>query len=221
MPEDQARGPTLETVLVRENLRRAWLAVKANSGAGGVDGMTIEQTRQHLKEHKETILKKLREGTYRPGALRAKEIPKPNGKKRVLGIPNVLDRVIQQAIQQDLSPEWEPDFSDHSYGYRPNRSAHDAVRCAQSYVKAGKTWVVDIDLKSFFDQVNHDKLMHLLREHVTDKGLRKLIGAYLRAPWKRSGGKLEKRTRGIPQGMPLSPLLANINLDPLDKELEK
>jgi group II intron reverse transcriptase/maturase len=140
---------------------------------------------------------------------------------RTLGIPNVQDRLIQQAIHQQLSPLWEAEFSDHSYGFRPNRSAHDAIRAAQGFVKAGKTWVVDIDLKGFFDEVNHDRLMRLVGQKVRDKRLLRLIGNYLRAPMQTPDGRKQKRQKGTPQGGPLSPLLANIYLDELDKELEK
>jgi RNA-directed DNA polymerase len=153
--------------------------------------------------------------------VRAVTIPKPNGGERTLGVPNVQDRFIQQAIHEKLSERCEPFFSENSYGFRPMRSAHDAVRAAQELVKQGKRYVVDIDLKSFFDEVNHDKLMHLLDKHVEDKSLKKLIGAILRAPVQQPDGSRYKRGKGTPQGGPLSPLLANIYLDPLDKELER
>lgn len=221
MPEDETKEATLERVLARDNLRAAWLAVKANDGAPGVDGMDVEETASHLREHWETIEAKLRAGEYRPGAVRAVTIPKGNGGVRTLGIPNVTDRLIQQAIHQVMSPAWEPEFSEHSHGLRPGRSAHGAVREAQAYIREGKTWVVDIDLKSFFDQVDHDKLMGLVARKVKDKLLLRLIGACLRAPLRQTDGSQRKRTKGTPQGGPLSPLLANIYLDRLDKELEK
>lgn len=224
MPEDNNNdqgAATLEAVLTAENLRAAWLKVKANDGAPGVDQMDMEQSARHLRQHWETIRAKLHQGDYQPGAVRAVKIPKASGGERQLGIPNITDRLIQQAIHQILSPVWEPDFSDHSYGFRPGRSAQQAVKAAARYVAEGKTWVVDIDLKNFFDQVDHDKLMHRLRGKIADKRLRTLIGAYLRAPMQAADGSKTKRWKGTPQGGPLSPLLANIYLDPLDKELEK
>lgn len=211
---------TIETVLQSDNLRAAWRKVKDNRGAPGVDGKTIKQTLEHLRKHWNGIAEKLLKGEYRPAAIRPKEISKPQGGIRKLGIPNVQDRLIQQAICQKLSPLWEAEFSDHSYGYRPNRSAEDAVHAAQRYVKAGKHWVVDIDLKSFFDEVNHDRLMRLVGEKVRDKRLLRLLGNYLRAPMQSTDGSREKRQKGTPQGGPISPFLANIYLDALDKELE-
>lgn len=221
LKETNITAATLEAVLSRENLNAAWRAVRTNGGAAGVDGLDIERTEAHLREHWEAIEAKLLGGKYRPAAVRAVEIPKASGGTRTLGIPNVQDRVIQQAIQQKLAPHWEAEFSDHSYGFRVNRSAHDAVRAAQGYVRAGKTWVVDIDLKSFFDEVEHDRLMHRVAQKVRDKRLLGLIGDYLRAPMQTRDGHQTRRSKGTPQGGPLSPLLANIYLDPLDKELER
>jgi group II intron reverse transcriptase/maturase len=210
----------MDQILSRENLNAAYLAVKANDGAPGVDGMSITELKEQVRKHWGTLERKLKAGEYQPAAVRAVEIPKANGGKRTLGIPTVLDRLIQQAIHQVLSPIFEEGFSEHSYGFRAGRSAHDAVRAAQEYVKRGKRWVVDIDLKAFFDQVDHDKLMHLVGQRIRDKAVLKLIGKYLRAPMQRAE-KNEARSKGTPQGGPLSPLLANIYLDPLDKELEK
>lgn len=210
----------LEDILASENMRQAWKAVKQNDGAAGVDRKTIEQTADHLKQHWPEIRRKLLDSEYQPAAVRAVEIPKANGKTRMLGIPTVQDRLIQQALHQKLSAVFEPTMSPHSYGFRPNRSAHDAVNAARGYVEEGKTWVVDIDLKSYFDQVNHDRLMSMVSAKIKDKSILTLIGRYLRAPMRHKDGKQEKRLRGTPQGGPLSPLLANIYLDPLDKELQ-
>ena len=210
----------MEQILSRENLNAAYLKVKANQGAPGVDGMSVTELKDHVRKHWVSLEAKLKAGTYQPAAVRAVEIPKANGGTRTLGIPTVLDRLIQQAILQVMSPIFEPSFSPHSYGFRPGRSAHEAVRAAQEYVKAGKGWVIDIDLKAFFDQVDHDKLMHLVGKQIREKELLRLIGKYLRAPRQRADQR-EARSKGTPQGGPLSPLLANIYLDPLDKELEK
>lgn len=211
----------LEAILSQENLKRAWAAVKRNEGAAGVDRKTIYDTKAHLKRHWPGIREKILNGSYQPAAVRAVEIPKASGGNRLLGIPTVQDRLLQQALHQILSEVFEPQMSEHSYGFRPNRSAHDAVTAARGYVTQGKRWVVDIDLKSFFDQVNHDRLMNLVSREVRDKRVLKLIGSYLRAPMRHADGRQEKRLRGTPQGGPLSPLLANIYLDPLDKELEQ
>jgi len=209
----------MESVLNRDNLQEAYKRVRANQGSPGVDGMAVEDFAAHARKHWPVIAEKLKSSTYQPGAIRGIAIPKPQGGERVLGIPNVQDRVIQQAVSQVLSPMFEAEFSDHSYGYRPQRSAHDAVRAASRYVTEGKTWVVDIDISAFFDEVNHDLLMGKIGQKVRDKRVLKLIGSYLRAPMERDGQRL-KRSQGMPQGGPLSPLLANIYLDDLDKELE-
>lgn len=218
--EENTEAVTMESVLLKENLRAAWRTVETNRGAAGVDGMNVKCTQEHLRKHWKSVAEKLVAGEYRPAAIRAVEIPKPQGGVRMLGIPNVQDRLIQQAIHQKLSPLWEAEFSEHSYGFRPNRSAHDAIRASQSYIQDGKRWVVDIDLKSFFDEVNHDRLMRLIGQKVRDKRLLRLIGNYLRAPMRAPDGSRSKRRKGTPQGGPLSPLLANIYLDELDKELE-
>lgn len=210
----------MEKILSSENLRRAYRAVKRNKGAPGVDGITTEEMAAHLRRHWPTIREKLYAATYQPGLVKAALIAKADGGQRLLGIPTVQDRIIQQALRQVLSEVFEPMFSDHSYGYRPKRSTHDAIRQAQAYVQAGKGWVVDIDISAFFDQVNHDILMHRVSQHVKDKRVLKLIGRYLRAGMKRDG-QVHARCEGTPQGSPLSPLLANIYLDALDKELER
>ena len=212
---------TMERVVSAENMRAAYLVVKANGGSSGVDGMEVEEMEAHLCKHGKSIVGKLLEGKYQPAAVRAVEIPKAGGGKRRLGIPTVIDRVIQQAIHQEMGPTFEEGFSQNSYGFRPRRSAHDAVRAGRDLVASGKKWVVDIDLKSFFDQVNHDRLMTMIGRKVRDKRILSLIGRYLRAEMQRGDGSREARKAGTPQGGPLSPLLANIYLDPLDKELEK
>ena len=210
----------MANVLNRDNLMEAYRRVKANGGAPGVDGMSVEAFAEHARDHWPAIADKLRTGAYLPGAIRGVSIPKPQGGERLLGIPNVQDRVIQQALSQVLSPIFEAEFSPHSYGYRPGRSAHDAVRAAQSFVHSGKSWTIDIDISAFFDEVDHDILMAKIGRKVRDKRVLKLIGRYLRAPMQRHG-RNQKRSRGTPQGGPLSPLLANIYLDDLDKELER
>ena len=211
---------TLEEILDRGNLIGAYRVVRRNRGAGGIDRKSIAQTAQHLKSHWPDIDGKLRQGRYIPSPVRGVKIPKPGGGERLLGIPTVQDRVIQQAIAQVLGERWEERFSAHSYGYRPGRSAHEAVRAAQAYVQEGKDWVVDLDISAFFDNVSHDILMHRVARQEGDKRVLRLIGRYLRADIVVDGQR-ERRTRGVPQGGPLSPLLANIYLDALDKELER
>lgn len=211
----------LEAILSRENMELAWAAVKRNDGAAGVDRLTISATEAHLKTHWPGIREKLLAGHYQPAAVRAVEIPKQSGGSRRLGIPTVQDRLIQQAIHQILNREFDPGMSEHSYGFRPKRTAHDAVTAARGYVAAGKGWVVDIDLKNFFEQISHDRLMTLLGNKLRDKRVLAIIGRYLRAPTRHPDGREERRTQGSPQGGPLSPLLANLYLDPLDRELER
>jgi RNA-directed DNA polymerase len=210
-----------ERILGRENLLKAWKRVKANGGAPGIDGMTIAAFPAFARQHWQRIRLSLREGTYHPAAVRRVFIPKPNGDLRPLGIPTVLDRVIQQAIAQMLTPLFDPHFSTHSYGFRYGKQAHQAVRAVEAANQAGYTQAVDCDLKSFFDTVNHERLMNLLARRVTDSRVLQLIGRYLRAGVKLPDGQREATTQGVPQGGPLSPLLANIMLDPLDKELER
>lgn len=210
----------MEVVVAEENRRRALEAVKRNRGAAGIDHMTTSELEAHLQAHWEKIRAKLLAGTYVPSPVRRVEIPKPSGGTRTLGIPTVLDRFIQQLLLNVLTPIFEPLFSEHSWGFRPGRSAHDAVRAAQGYVREGRDWVVDIDIARFFDHVNHDILMGRVGQVIRDKRVLGLIGKYLRR-----GALVEGLVRasveGTPQGGPLSPLLANIYLDPLDKELEK
>jgi RNA-directed DNA polymerase len=213
-------GPDLiERMLERGNLLKALEAVEANRGAAGVDGMEVGQLRNYLREHWAGIKEQLRKGTYEPKPVRRVDIPKPGGGTRMLGIPTVMDRLIQQAIHQILSPIWDKEFSPHSYGFRPGRSAAQAVKAAQSHVQSGKRWVVDMDLEKFFDRVNHDVLMARMRRRVKDERLLKLIRRYLQSGIMQKG-LTEPRTEGTPQGGPLSPLLSNILLDDLDKELE-
>jgi len=208
-----------EQVFSSHNLRDAWQRVKQNKGAAGVDGLTIEDYPVWIHQHWTDIQRGLQQGYYCPLPVKRVEIPKPNGGIRLLGIPSVHDRVIQQAITQVLQPLIDPDFSDHSHGFRPNRSAHDAVRSVQKGIKEGYGYAVDIDLSKFFDKVDHDLLMNRLGKWVTDKQLLALIGKYLRADVIVKG-KREPTQCGVPQGGPLSPLLANIMLDDLDCYLE-
>lgn len=211
----------LEAMLTRENLVRAWKRVKANKGAAGIDGRSIAETWEWLKADGWVITQEqLRTGTYRPQALRPARIPKTGGGERELGIPTVLDRLIQQAMLQVLTPLFDPQFSDSSYGFRPRRDAHQALRTAKKYVEEGASWVVDIDLERFFDRMNHDKLMTRVARRVQDSRMLRLIRSYLEAGVMRNGVKV-RREDGTPQGGPLSPLLANIMLDDLDRFLEK
>jgi RNA-directed DNA polymerase len=209
----------MERILTRENLLNALKRVERNGGSHGVDNMSTKDLRSYIVEHWEELKKSLANGTYKPQPVRRVEIPKPNGGTRLLGIPTVLDRFIQQAITQVLTPIYDPSFSQHSYGFRPQRRGHDAIRKAKGYIKEGYRWVVDIDLEKFFDKVNHDKLMGILRKRINDKVLLKLIRSYLNAGVM-IGGIFSESTEGTPQGGPLSPLLSNIILDELDKELE-
>lgn len=217
----EPRKPDLiETMLERGNMLRALEAVEQNGGAAGVDGMQAGQLRSYLKTHWAGIKEQLLNGTYQPRPVRRVDIPKPGGGTRMLGIPTVLDRLIQQAIHQILSPLWERRFSPHSYGFRPGRSAAQAIKTAQEYVRAGKSHVVDMDLEKFFDRVNHDVLMARVGRVVKEQRMLRLIRRYLESGIM-AGGLVEPRTEGTPQGGPLSPLLSNILLDDLDKELEK
>ena len=211
----------MEEVCERENLIEALQRVKANKGSAGVDGMTVGEFTDYLKRHWPAIQEQLLSGTYEPKPVRRVEIPKPDGGGvRKLGIPTVLDRFIQQAVMQVLQRRWDGTFSDHSYGFRPGRSAHQAVAKAQQYIAAGHTWVVDFDLEKFFDRVNHDKLMGQIAKRVEDKRLLKLIRAFLNAGVMEDG-LVSPSVEGTPQGGPLSPLLSNLVLDELDRELER
>jgi RNA-directed DNA polymerase len=213
-------GHLLEQILSRENLQRAWKRVKANKGAPGIDKMSIEEFPEFARKQWDDIRESLLAGTYQPSPVRRVEIPKPTGGTRPLGIPTVLDRLIQQAMSQVLGPIFDPGFSEFSYGFRPGKSAHDAVRKLREYIREGYRIAVDLDLSKFFDTVNHDVLMHRVSRKVRDKRVLRLIGKYLRAGVM-VNGRLGKTSKGVPQGGPLSPLLANILLDDLDKELEK
>lgn len=210
----------MEQILSRDNLTAALKRVEANKGSHGVDGMSVQTLREHLKQHWRTIREQMEQGTYEPSPVRRVEIPKPNGGTRLLGIPTVTDRFIQQAIAQVLSEVFEPLFSEHSYGFRPNRRGHDAVKQAKAYIQEGYRYVVDMDLEKFFDQVNHDRLMMKLAEQVNDKQVLSLIRKYLRAGVM-EGGLVKPSDEGTPQGGPLSPLLSNIVLNELDHELER
>jgi len=209
----------LEAIVSRENLNLAYKRVKANGGSHGVDDMTIEELLPYLKQHGTALRQSILEGTYNPQAVRRVEIPKPDGGTRQLGIPTVVDRLIQQAIAQTLNSVFDKDFSANSYGFRPGRSAHLAIKAARSHIEDGNRWVVDLDLEKFFDRVNHDKLMSLVARKVKDKRVLRLIRKYLESGVLVNGIKV-KNEEGTPQGGPLSPLLANIMLDELDKELE-
>lgn len=209
----------LEAILDRNNLNKAYLKVKKNGGSAGIDGMTIEEMLPYLKEHREELLKAIRNGKYKPKPVKRVEIPKPDGGKRNLGVPTVIDRMIQQAIVQVLQPIYEPLFSDNSYGFRPNRSAHQAINKALEYYDKGYTQVVDIDLAKYFDTINHDILIDMLREQVKDERVISLIRKYLKSGVM-INGLINPTTEGTPQGGNLSPLLSNIYLTAFDKMLE-
>jgi RNA-directed DNA polymerase len=212
-------GGLLEAALTRQNLQAAWKRVKANQGAAGADGLDIEQTAELLRTRWSEIRQVLLQGRYRPSPVRKVMIPKPDGSQRELGIPTVLDRLIQQALLQVLQPLIDPTFSEHSHGFRPGRRAHDAVKAARAYVQSGKRVVVDVDLEKFFDRVNHDILIDRLKRRIDDAGVIRLVRAYLNAGIM-DGGVVVERHLGTPQGGPLSPLLANVLLDEVDQALE-
>lgn len=217
---DPVAQQLIEQMIEKDNMRLAWKQVKRNKGAPGVDERSIEATLGWLQEHWEQTKQQLLAGTYRPKPVKRVEIPKPGGGMRKLGIPTVLDRLIQQAMHQVLVPLFDPYFSGNSYGFRPGRSAHDAVLKAQEYQLAGKRWVVDMDLKQFFDEVDHDLLMSRVGRKVKDSRMKRLINLCLKAGVMTQGG-VEATRKGTPQGGPLSPLLSNIMLDDLDRELER
>ena len=210
----------MEQVLERPNLMRAYQRVMSNRGAAGVDQMPVTALKGHLQQHWPTLRERLLAGDYYPQPVRRVSIPKPQGGERVLGIPTVQDRLIQQALHQVLSPMLEPTFSDHSYGFRPGRSAHQAVKAMQRHISDGHRWVVDLDLAQFFDRLNHDVLMGLLARRITDRRILILVRRYLQAGML-EGGLVSPRREGTPQGGPLSPLLSNVLLTELDRELER
>src|SRR5476651_2720562 len=210
----------MEEICERANLKEALRQVRSNKGSAGVDGMTVNQLGDYLKQHWPAIREQLLNGTYEPKPVRRVEIPKPDGGVRKLGIPTVLDRFIQQAVMQVLQRQWNPTFSQYSYGFRPRRSAHHAVAQAQQYIAQGHGWVIDLDLEKFFDRVNHDKLMGQIAKRVGDKRLLKLIRAFVNAGVMENG-LVSPSVEGTPQGGPLSPLLSNLVLDELDRELER
>ena len=210
----------LERILQRDNLNRAYLQVERNHGAPGIDGMTVEEALPWLKEHKEDLLESLRNGSYKPSPVRRKDISKPDGGTRQLGIPTVIDRVIQQAIAQILIPIYEPQFSDASYGYRPGRSAKEAIRKVKKYAEEGYTHAVQVDLSKYFDTINHDLLLNLLRQTIKDGRVIKLIKKYLKSGIM-ADGVIVRTEQGTPQGGPLSPLLANIYLNEFDREWKR
>jgi RNA-directed DNA polymerase len=208
----------LEEILDYRNITKALKQVISNKGAGGVDDMQTDELRDYLEANWVPLKQSILEGSYRPGAVRKVEIPKPHGGTRLLGIPCVLDRLLQQAIHQWLSPQYEPEFSANSYGFREGRNAHQAVLQAKKYLEEGKVWVIELDLEKFFDRVNHDKLMGMLAKRIEDKRTLKLIRSYLNSGIM-EGGMVSQRTEGVPQGSPASPLFSNIMLNELDKEL--
>ena len=210
----------LEKILNSRNIERALRAVERNQGSGGVDDMQSDELRPFVNANRRILVNRLLEGSYEPSPIRKVEIPKNTGGVRMLGIPTVVDRMIQQAIHLTLSPMYEEEFDKHSYGFRPGKNAHQAVQTAQGYLNEGYSWIIELDLEKFFDKVNHQKLMHLLSHKVKDKRTLLLINAYLKSGIMEDG-LVSQRIEGTPQGSPLSPLLSNIMLHELDKELNE
>ena len=210
----------MEQVAEPANLNAAWKRVRENGGAPGLDGITVEAFLAHAQPRAESLRRELLDGSYRPSPLRRVTIPKPSGGERKLSIPTVQDRVVQQAILQVLQPILDPSFSEHSYGFRPGRSAHQAVAAAQAYIHQGYDWAVDLDLEAFFDRVSHDRLMSRVGQRIADKRLCWIIRRFLQAGVMEEG-LIQPTTEGAPQGGPLSPILSNLVLDELDKELER
>lgn len=209
----------IEQVLEPRNLNRAYRKVLTNKGSAGVDGMPVGKMNEHLRLHGSSLVDSVREGTFNPQPIKGISIPKSNGKTRLLGVPTVVDRMLHQALYQVLEPIFEPDFLPNSYGFRPGKNAHQGVEQAQAYINEGYQWVVDIDLKGFFDEVSHELVLELVHEKVACRQTMRLLRKCMRAPIQIEG-KLHKRRKGVPQGSPLSPLLSNILLQELDKELE-
>jgi RNA-directed DNA polymerase len=218
--ESACSNDLMERILNKVNMNKAYKRVVRNKGSHGIDGMSVDELLPYLKENGDLLLEDILEGNYKPQPVRRVEIPKPDGGVRLLGIPTLIDRMIQQAIAQQLTLIFDYQFSENSYGFRPGRNAHQAIKKAQEYMNEGYTWVVDIDLKKYFDTVNHDKLMALIARRVKDKRVLKLIRAYLKSGVMISG-VVTRTDKGCPQGGPLSPLLSNIMLNELDKELER
>ena len=218
--EEEQQMKLMEKILSQENLEIAIKKVKQNKGAPGVDKMTVQEIEEWFKQYQEEIIYKIMNKQYRPMPVKRVYIPKPNGKRRALGIPTVVDRVIQQAIAQVIGQIYEPIFSEHSFGFRPRRSAHTAMEEVLYYLNEGYEWIVDLDIEKFFDTVNHDKLISILREHVNDATTLHLIRAYLRAGVL-DEGLIKSTTVGTPQGGPISVVLSNIYLDKFDKEMER